>query len=69
MPTGGGSGAGYGHGRGCLRQLQSHDPAISMEPVIVGPVADTEDAAGRPYKMPWRRWPRASSVTLLMPRS
>jgi hypothetical protein len=40
-----------------------------MEPVIVGPVADTEDAAGRPYKMPWRRWPRASSVTLLMPRS
>ena len=23
----------------------SHDPAISLEPVIAGPVADTEDAA------------------------
>ena len=23
----------------------SHDPTISLEPVIVGPVADTEDAA------------------------
>jgi hypothetical protein len=45
MPTGGGSGAGRGRGCGCLRQLQSHDPAISLEPVIAGPVADTEDAA------------------------
>jgi hypothetical protein len=25
--------------------LPSHDPAISLEPVITGPVADTEDAA------------------------
>jgi hypothetical protein len=25
--------------------FRSHDPAISMEPVIAGPVADTEDAA------------------------
>jgi hypothetical protein len=42
---GGGSSAGRGHGHGCLRQPQSHDPAISLEPVIAGPVADTEDAA------------------------
>jgi hypothetical protein len=43
MPTGGGSGA--GHSRGCLCQPQSHDPAISLEPVIAGPVADNEDDA------------------------
>jgi hypothetical protein len=28
-----------------LTCFRSHDPAISMEPVIAGPVADTEDAA------------------------
>ena len=28
-----------------LTCFQSHDPAISLEPVIAGPVADTEDAA------------------------
>ena len=28
-----------------LTCFRSHDPAISLEPVIVGPVADTEDAA------------------------
>jgi hypothetical protein len=28
-----------------LTCFQSHDPAISLEPVIVGPVADTEDTA------------------------
>jgi hypothetical protein len=28
-----------------LTCFQSHDPAISLEPVITGPVADTEDAA------------------------
>jgi hypothetical protein len=26
-----------------LTCFQSHDPAISLEPVIAGPVADTED--------------------------
>jgi hypothetical protein len=28
-----------------LTCFQSHDPSISLEPVIAGPVADTEDAA------------------------
>jgi hypothetical protein len=28
-----------------LTCFRSHDPAISLEPVIAGPVADTEDAA------------------------
>jgi hypothetical protein len=28
-----------------LTCFQSHDPTISLEPVIAGPVADTEDAA------------------------
>jgi hypothetical protein len=28
-----------------LTCFRSHDPAISLEPVITGPVADTEDAA------------------------
>jgi hypothetical protein len=28
-----------------LTCFQSHDPAISLEPMIAGPVADTEDAA------------------------
>jgi hypothetical protein len=28
-----------------LTCFRSHDPAISFEPVIAGPVADTEDAA------------------------
>jgi DNA-binding transcriptional regulator YbjK len=28
-----------------LTCFQSHDPPISLEPVIAGPVADTEDAA------------------------
>jgi hypothetical protein len=28
-----------------LTCFQSHDPAISLEPVIAGPVADTEDTA------------------------
>jgi hypothetical protein len=28
-----------------LTCFRSHDPAISLEPVIVGPMADTEDAA------------------------
>jgi hypothetical protein len=28
-----------------LTCFQSHDPAITLEPVIVGPVADTEDVA------------------------
>jgi hypothetical protein len=28
-----------------LTCFQSHNPAISLEPVIVGPMADTEDAA------------------------
>jgi hypothetical protein len=28
-----------------LTCFQSHDPAISLEPVIAGPVATTEDAA------------------------
>jgi hypothetical protein len=28
-----------------LTWFRSHDPAISLEPVIAGPVADTEDAA------------------------
>jgi hypothetical protein len=28
-----------------LTCLRSHDPTISLEPVIAGPVADTEDAA------------------------
>jgi hypothetical protein len=28
-----------------LMCFRSHDPAISLEPVIAGPVADTEDAA------------------------
>jgi hypothetical protein len=27
-----------------LTCFRSHDPAISLEPVIAGPVADTEDA-------------------------
>jgi hypothetical protein len=27
-----------------LMCFRSHDPAISLEPVIAGPVADTEDA-------------------------
>jgi hypothetical protein len=28
-----------------LTCFRSHDPTISLEPVIAGPVADTEDAA------------------------
>ena len=28
-----------------LTCFRSHDPAISLEPVIASPVADTEDAA------------------------
>jgi hypothetical protein len=28
-----------------LTCFRSHDPAISLEPVIAGPVADTKDAA------------------------
>jgi hypothetical protein len=28
-----------------LTCFRSHDPAISLEPVIAGPVADTEDVA------------------------
>ena len=28
-----------------LMCFRSHDPAISLEPVIAGPVADAEDAA------------------------
>jgi hypothetical protein len=28
-----------------LTCFQSHDPVISLEPVIAGPVADTEDAS------------------------
>lgn len=28
-----------------LTCFRSHDPAISLEPVIAGPVADSEDAA------------------------
>jgi hypothetical protein len=28
-----------------LTCFRSHDPAISLEPVIAGPVANTEDAA------------------------
>jgi hypothetical protein len=28
-----------------LTCFQSHDPAVSLGPVIAGPVADTEDAA------------------------
>jgi hypothetical protein len=28
-----------------LTCFRSHDPAISLEPVVAGPVADTEDAA------------------------
>jgi hypothetical protein len=28
-----------------LTCFRSHDPAISLEPVIAGPVADTEDTA------------------------
>jgi hypothetical protein len=28
-----------------LTCFRSHDPTISLEPVLVGPVADTEDAA------------------------
>jgi hypothetical protein len=28
-----------------LTCFQSHDPAISLVPVIIGPVADTEDTA------------------------
>jgi hypothetical protein len=28
-----------------LTWFRSHDPAISLEPVIAGPVADTKDAA------------------------
>jgi hypothetical protein len=28
-----------------LTCFESHDPAISLEPMIAGPVADTEDAA------------------------
>ena len=34
-----------------LTCFRSHDPAISLAPVIDGPVAATEDAARRVYKM------------------
>ena len=33
-----------------LMCFRSHDPAISLGPVIAGLVADTEDAAGGAYK-------------------
>jgi hypothetical protein len=49
-----------------LTCFRSHDLAISLEPVIAGPVAATEDAAGRAYKTSWSWWPSASSATLLM---
>jgi hypothetical protein len=44
----------------------SHDLAISLEPMIAGPVADTEDATWRAYKILWSWWPSASSGILLM---
>jgi hypothetical protein len=48
-----------------LTCFQSHDPAISLEPVIAGPVADAEDAA----QTPWSWWPSAYSGILLMTSS
>jgi hypothetical protein len=46
--------------------FQSHDLAISLEPVIAGPVADTKDAAREVFKMSWNWWPNVSSGILLM---
>jgi hypothetical protein len=45
-----------------LTCFRSHDSAISLEPVIAGPVAEP----GRPYKMSWNWWPNVSSGILLM---
>jgi hypothetical protein len=47
-----------------LTCFRSHDPAISLAPVIAGPVAAIEDAARETYKTPWSWWPSASSVIL-----
>jgi hypothetical protein len=52
-----------------LTCFQSHDPAISLEPMIAGPVAATEDAAREAYKMSWSWWLSASSRILLMTSS
>jgi Skp family chaperone for outer membrane proteins len=49
-----------------LTCFRSHDPAISLGPMIAGPVADTEDAARGAYKTLLIRWPNASSGILLM---
>jgi hypothetical protein len=48
-----------------LTCFRSHDPTVSLGPVIVGPVADTEDAAGRAFGMLWTRWSGASNGILL----
>jgi hypothetical protein len=52
-----------------LTCFRSNDPAMSLAPVLDGPMAATEDAARETSKTPWRRWPRASSATLPMPSS
>jgi hypothetical protein len=52
-----------------LTCFRSHDPAITLAPVIDGPVAATEDAPRRAYKMSWRRWPLAFSVIPPTPNS
>jgi hypothetical protein len=43
-----------------------HDPPISLEPVIAGPVADTEDAAREAVQDVVELWPNVSSGILLM---
>jgi hypothetical protein len=48
-----------------LTCFRSHDPAISLELVIAGPVAATEDAAREAYKTSWNWWPNASNGILL----
>jgi hypothetical protein len=45
-----------------LTYFRSHDPAISLAPVLEGPIPEEEAADQEEVKRRWRSWPPASSA-------